>query len=63
MRTSSLEFVGRSAVLAGVSRLFLCDVRELGTLVDVSSERDHWESVWTEKSFDEVSWHQTDVSA
>jgi len=34
----------------------------LGTLVDVSSEREHWESVWTEKSFDEVSWHQTDAS-
>jgi len=34
----------------------------LVTLVDVSSQRDHWESVWTEKSFDEVSWHQTDAS-
>ena len=34
----------------------------LGTVVVVSSEREHWESVWTEKSFDEVSWHQTDAS-
>jgi hypothetical protein len=41
-------FSGRGAVLV--------------TVVRVSSEREHWESVWTEKSFDEVSWHQTDAS-
>ena len=34
----------------------------LDTVVDVSSERSHWESVWSERSFDEVSWHQTDAS-
>jgi len=42
--------------------VFSVSVPELGTLVDVSSERDHWESVWTEKSFDAVSWHQNDAS-
>jgi len=41
---------------------FSGDVVVFGTVVEVSSERDHWESVWTEKSFDEVSWHQTDAS-
>jgi len=33
----------------------------LGTVDGVSSEREHWDSVWTAKSFDEVSWHQTDA--
>lgn len=32
----------------------------MGTLNGVTTERDHWESVWTDKPFDEMSWHQTD---
>ena len=42
--------------------MFLLRVVVLATLVEVNSDRDHWDLVWTEKSFDEVSWHQTDAS-
>jgi len=34
----------------------------LATIGFMSSESDHWESVWLSKRFDEVSWHHADAS-